>query len=113
METDVLELVRAATGKLELHPEPHSLSALIDAVVEDLRLIAMQKRIHIAQDLEIVLYVSGEESAQQMKMRGERLGAESPGLYILAETARAVVLAAVFAVFRQHVLVITQVQQGP
>ena len=49
--------------------------------------LLLQALPHIAQDLEIVLYVSGEESAQQMKMRGERLGAESPGLYILAETS--------------------------
>src|SRR5690349_11394317 len=40
--------------------------------------LLLQALPHIAQDLEIVLYVSGEESAQQMKMRGERLGAESP-----------------------------------
>lgn len=33
-----------------------------------------------------VLYISGEESAQQIKMRAERLGALSPRLYILAET---------------------------
>jgi DNA repair protein RadA/Sms len=33
-----------------------------------------------------VLYISGEESAQQIKMRAERLGALSPQLYILAET---------------------------
>jgi DNA repair protein RadA/Sms len=34
-----------------------------------------------------VLYVSGEESPQQIKMRGERLGAFSSSLYIFAETA--------------------------
>ena len=33
-----------------------------------------------------VLYVSGEESLQQIKLRAERLGANSPQLYILAET---------------------------
>jgi DNA repair protein RadA/Sms len=32
------------------------------------------------------LYVSGEESAQQIKMRAERLGVESQNLYVLAET---------------------------
>lgn len=32
-----------------------------------------------------VLYVSGEESVQQVKMRAERLGIRSAGLYILAE----------------------------
>lgn len=34
-----------------------------------------------------VLYVSGEESARQTRMRGERLGSKSSGLYILAETS--------------------------
>ncbi|KUG05908.1 DNA repair protein RadA [Solirubrum puertoriconensis] len=42
--------------------------------------IAMQLR-----DLRI-LYVSGEESEQQIKMRAERLGRQHQGLYILTET---------------------------
>ena len=33
-----------------------------------------------------VLYVSGEESIQQLKLRAERLGVVSPSLYVLAET---------------------------
>ena len=33
-----------------------------------------------------VLYVSGEESERQIKLRGERLGLGSTGLYLLAET---------------------------
>ncbi|MCR4963997.1 MAG: DNA repair protein RadA [Firmicutes bacterium] len=33
-----------------------------------------------------VLYISGEESAAQIRMRGERLGAMQPNLYILAQT---------------------------
>lgn len=33
-----------------------------------------------------ILYISGEESAQQIKMRAERLGALAPNLYLLAET---------------------------
>lgn len=32
------------------------------------------------------LYVSGEESARQIKMRGERVGVNHPSLYILGET---------------------------
>jgi DNA repair protein RadA/Sms len=42
-----------------------------------------------------VLYVSGEESAQQIKMRGERLGAESSRLYVLAETSLEQILSTV------------------
>jgi len=34
-----------------------------------------------------VLYVSGEESAQQIKLRGERLGLHPQNLYLLAETS--------------------------
>src|SRR3954470_15115647 len=39
-----------------------------------------------------VLYVSGEESLQQIRLRGERLGTLSPGLHLLAETDAAVAL---------------------
>ncbi len=35
---------------------------------------------------EKVLYVSGEESLEQIKIRGERLGLQNGGLYLLAET---------------------------
>jgi DNA repair protein RadA/Sms len=34
-----------------------------------------------------VLYVSGEESGRQIKLRGERLGINPAGLYLLAETS--------------------------
>ena len=34
-----------------------------------------------------VLYASGEESVQQLKMRGDRLGLAAPPLYLLAETS--------------------------
>ena len=39
-----------------------------------------------------VLYVSGEESLQQIRLRGERLGTLAPGLHLLAETDAVVVL---------------------
>lgn len=39
-----------------------------------------------------VLYVSGEESAEQTKMRGLRLGSSSQNLYVLAETSLEVIL---------------------
>ncbi|MBH0197961.1 MAG: DNA repair protein RadA [Nitrospira sp.] len=42
-----------------------------------------------------VLYVSGEESPRQIKMRGQRLGIEHPGLLILAETSLEQILKAV------------------
>jgi DNA repair protein RadA/Sms len=42
-----------------------------------------------------VLYVSGEESAAQVKLRADRLGLAAPDLYLLAETALEVVEAQV------------------
>jgi DNA repair protein RadA/Sms len=44
---------------------------------------------------QIVLYVSGEESAQQIRMRGERLGIDAKNLYVLAETSLELILSAV------------------
>ncbi len=41
---------------------------------------------HISKGGSTVLYVSGEESERQIKMRGERLGIDSETLYILPET---------------------------
>jgi DNA repair protein RadA/Sms len=40
----------------------------------------------LANDRKPVLYVSGEESVQQTKLRAERLGIRSPNLYLLAES---------------------------
>jgi DNA repair protein RadA/Sms len=40
----------------------------------------------LSQQNERVLYVSGEESERQIKMRGERLGVEAANLYLLPET---------------------------
>ncbi len=42
-----------------------------------------------------VLFVSGEESPRQIKMRADRLGAALPALYILAETSLEAILKAV------------------
>ena len=40
----------------------------------------------LAENSDPVLYVSGEESAQQIKMRAKRLGIKGSNLYVLAET---------------------------
>ena len=45
-----------------------------------------------------VLYVSGEESERQLKLRAERLGVDSEELFILSETRMSEVLAAVESV---------------
>lgn len=49
----------------------------------------------LASKSQPVLYVSGEESPRQIKMRGQRLGVEDPNLLILAETSLEQILKAV------------------
>ena len=49
--------------------------------------LLLQALPRLADKQEQVLYVSGEESPRQMKMRGQRLGIEHPNLLILAETS--------------------------
>lgn len=41
----------------------------------------------LASEQDKVLYVSGEESSGQIKLRGQRLGVHSPALHVLAETS--------------------------
>ncbi|MFN8594984.1 MAG: DNA repair protein RadA [Anaerolineae bacterium] len=48
--------------------------------------LLMQVAVQIAEAHGPVLYVSGEESAQQIKMRAERLGGGDSSLYLLTET---------------------------
>ncbi len=49
----------------------------------------------VARQGRTVLYVSGEESAPQVRLRGERIGALAPSLYLAAETDLGAVLAQV------------------
>ena len=49
----------------------------------------------LASQRDQVLYVSGEESPRQIKMRGQRLGIDHPGLLILSETSLEKILKAV------------------
>jgi DNA repair protein RadA/Sms len=39
----------------------------------------------LSEDKPVVLYVSGEESVHQIKMRADRLGLQQPGLYVVSE----------------------------
>lgn len=48
--------------------------------------ILLQATNLISQKYGTVLYVSGEESANQTRLRADRLGVKSPNLYILCET---------------------------
>lgn len=48
--------------------------------------IVIQMADKLAQNGQKVLYVSGEESERQIKMRGERLGVQAESLFLLPET---------------------------
>lgn len=48
--------------------------------------LLIQAAASVARNLGPVLYASGEESEQQIKMRGDRLGLSDAPLYLLAET---------------------------
>ncbi|HVF29839.1 MAG TPA: DNA repair protein RadA [Pyrinomonadaceae bacterium] len=55
--------------------------------------IVIQMADHLGRNGAKVLYVSGEESERQIKMRGERLGLVAGNLYILPETNLQAILA--------------------
>ena len=57
--------------------------------------LLLQALPRLSSKKESVLYVSGEESPRQIKMRGQRLGIENPNLLILAETSLEQILKAV------------------
>ncbi len=57
--------------------------------------LLLQAAAATARTLGPVLYASGEESEQQVKMRGERLGVHAAPLYLLAESCLEHILAAV------------------
>ncbi|MCL4507389.1 MAG: DNA repair protein RadA [Chloroflexi bacterium] len=48
--------------------------------------LLLQAAVSIAQHAGLTLYVSGEESVQQLKMRAERLGVGESDLYLLTDT---------------------------
>ena len=49
--------------------------------------LLLQVCAHLCRQGQKVLYVSGEESAKQIKLRARRLGIDVPNLYVLAENA--------------------------
>jgi len=64
---------------------------------------------HVCAAGRAILYVSGEESARQIKLRAERLGVSAPGLFLLAETNMGVIEQAVRS-RRFDLLVIDSIQ---
>jgi len=63
----------------------------------------------LASNEEKVLYVSGEESLQQTKMRADRLGVSSPHLFVVSETSVEKILQDIQTV-RPSVVVVDSVQ---
>ena len=63
----------------------------------------------LAGKTEKILYVTGEESKRQLKMRAERLGTNAEKLYVLAETDLGEILSAV-ADIKPDVLIVDSIQ---
>ncbi|HIK19738.1 MAG TPA: DNA repair protein RadA [Synechococcus sp. M44_DOE_062] len=70
--------------------------------------LLLQTAAHLAKS-GTILYVSGEESAQQIKLRAERLGVASEQLYLLAETDLETIVAEIQAL-QPRVAVIDSIQ---
>jgi DNA repair protein RadA/Sms len=49
--------------------------------------LLLQVSAQLSEENGPVLYVSGEESVQQIKMRADRLGLQQPGLYVVSEVS--------------------------
>ena len=49
--------------------------------------LLLQASAQLAEENKAVLYVSGEESVHQIKMRADRLGLQQPGLYVVSEVS--------------------------
>lgn len=71
--------------------------------------LLLQATDHLARSLGSVLYVSGEESPRQIRMRGARMKVQAPELLILAETMLEKILTQVHRV-KPAVLVIDSIQ---
>jgi len=55
--------------------------------------LLLQASAQLAEETAPVLYVSGEESVNQIKMRADRLGLQQPGLYVVSEVVLDQILA--------------------
>ncbi|HEX5773988.1 MAG TPA: DNA repair protein RadA, partial [Geomobilimonas sp.] len=71
--------------------------------------LLLQATDHLARSLGSVLYVSGEESPRQIRMRGARMQVQAPELLILAETMLEKILTQVHRV-KPAVLVVDSIQ---
>ena len=71
--------------------------------------LLLQAADHLARSVGSVLYVSGEESPQQIRMRGTRMKVNAPELLILAETMLEKILTQVHRI-KPGVLVVDSIQ---
>jgi len=71
--------------------------------------LLLQEAAGLSRDNFPVLYVTGEESAQQTKMRAERLALDSNALYVLAETEVESVLSTILQI-RPKLVVVDSIQ---
>jgi DNA repair protein RadA/Sms len=103
--TGVAELDRVLDGGLV----PGSVTLLGGEPGVGKSTLLLQLGAALAKSGSVVLYVSGEESAQQVRLRGERLGALPPRLWLVSETQLPHVLAHVDEV-KPDVLLIDSIQ---
>ncbi len=71
--------------------------------------LLLQAADHLARSGEPVLYVSAEESPQQIKLRGIRMGANAPSLYLLAETSLERIIAQI-GILKPRAVVVDSIQ---
>ncbi len=71
--------------------------------------LVLQAAAQLGREAGPVLYVSGEESTQQIKLRADRMALEADGLYLLAETNLNAIMAEVERI-RPRVLIIDSIQ---
>jgi DNA repair protein RadA/Sms len=71
--------------------------------------LLLQALHHLAQNQLGVLYVSGEESLRQTKMRADRIGVTAPNLYVLAENSLEKIIEAIQKL-RPRVAVVDSIQ---
>ena len=71
--------------------------------------LVLQALIRLAHNGSRVLYVSGEESLRQIRMRAERLGSTPENLYILAETSLELIIDEIKS-FKPSIFIIDSVQ---
>jgi DNA repair protein RadA/Sms len=71
--------------------------------------LLLQVAAELAEDVGRVLYVSGEESEQQIKMRGERLSIQSNELFLVTESSLEAILEHVHEL-KPHLLIVDSIQ---